>query len=81
MIGWKDQKYAEKSPEIAPTKTMGQNRPPFVYFHPYLKTMTTMVQNLTINRKSMDGELGLRTRNLRMVGTNESTELWLLPPK
>ena len=29
--------------------------------------------------KSVDGVLGIRTRDRRMVGANESTELWRLP--
>ena len=32
--------------------------------------------NLTINDKSIDSVLGTRTQGGRMVGTDESTELW-----
>ena len=35
--------------------------------------------NLTINYKSIDGVLGSRTRGCRMVGKDESTELWRRP--
>ena len=52
---------------------MGQIRPLFVYFRPFLNTMTNIVQHLTI--KSIDGVLGIRTRDHRMVGEDESTEL------
>ena len=31
--------------------------------------------------KSIDGVLGIQTRDCRMVGTDESTELWRPPPK
>ena len=37
--------------------------------------MTNVVQ-WTINRKSVDGGLGIRTRDRRMEGVDESTELW-----
>ena len=37
-------------------------------------------RNLTINDKSIDGVFGTRTRGGRMVGTDESTELWRHPP-
>ena len=33
----------------------------------------------TINEKSVDGVLGTRTRGGRMVGADESTELWRHP--
>ena len=56
---------------------MGQTRPLFVYFRPFLNTMTNTTQNLTI--KSVDGVLWTQTRGGRMVGTDESTELWLHP--
>ena len=35
--------------------------------------------NLTINYKSVDGMPGTRTRGSRMVGADESTELWRHP--
>ena len=49
--------------------------PLFVYFCPFLNTMTNIVQKLTINGKSIDGELGIRTWDCIMVGEDESTEL------
>ena len=52
---------------------MGLTRPIFVYFRPFLNTMTNTVQSLTI--KSIDGVLGTPTRGGRMVGSDESTEL------
>ena len=58
-------------------KNMGQARQPlFVYFRPFLSTMTNVVQNLTVKGKSVDGMLGIRTRDFKMVGAAESTELW-----
>ena len=48
-------------------------QPFFVYFCSFLSTMTNAVQNLTI--KSADGVLGIQTRDCRMEGTHESTEL------
>ena len=42
--------------------------------------MTSIVQNLTINGRSIDGVLGIRTRDRSMVGADKSTELWRLPP-
>ena len=56
---------------------MDRNRPLFVYFRPFLNTMTNTVENLTINR--VIDVLGTRTRGSRMVGTDESTELWRHP--
>ena len=44
---------------------------------PFLNIMTYKVQNLTINGTSIDGVLGIRTRDHRMAGTDKSTELWL----
>ena len=35
--------------------------------------------NLTINDESIDGVLGIQTRESRMVGTNKSTKLWRHP--
>ena len=47
-------------------KKMGQSWPLFVYFL------------ITISRieKSIDGVLGIQTRGRRMVGADETTELW-----
>ena len=50
----------------------GQRRLLIVYFRPFINTNT--VQNLTI--KCVDGVLGTRTRGCRMVGADESIELW-----
>ena len=47
---------------------MGQLRPLFVYFRPFLKTMANIAQNLTINGRSINDVLGIRTR--RMVGAD-----------
>ena len=51
---------------------MGQSRPLFVYFRSFL---TISLQN----EKSIDGVLGIRTRGRRMVGADETTELWRPP--
>ena len=39
--------------------------------------MTNIVQKLTF--KSVDGVLGIRTLDRRMVGADESTEQWRIP--
>ena len=59
-----------------PTKSflIDQTLPLFVYFHSFLMT------NLTINDKSVDGVLGNRTQGGRMVGADESSELWRHSP-
>ena len=52
---------------------MGQTRPILIIsFFSHDKYST----NLTINDKSVDGVLGTQTRGGRMVGTDDSTELW-----
>ena len=51
---------------------MGQSRPLFVYFRYFLDT-------ISIIEKSVDGVLGIRTRGRRMVGADETTELWRPP--
>ena len=48
---------------------MGQFRPLFVYFRYFLDT-------ISIIEKSVDGVLGIRTQGRRMVGADETTELW-----
>ena len=48
---------------------MGHSRPLFVYFRYFLIT-------ISIIEKSIDGVLGTRTRGRRMVGADETTELW-----
>ena len=52
---------------------MGQSRPLFVYFCSFL-TISIQIE------KSVDGVLGIRTWGRRMVGADETTELWR-PPK
>ena len=47
----------------------------FVYFHPILNTMTNKVLNLTMHGKSIDGILEIRTRDRRIVGADEYTQL------
>ena len=46
----------------------------FVITCPFVKTMTIIEQNLTILKRIWC--VGIRTRDYRMVGTDESTELW-----
>ena len=46
----------------------------FVYFRSFLVTISIQTE------KSIDGVLGIRTRGRRMVGADETTELWR-PPK
>ena len=55
---------------------MGQARPLFVYF---LFFSNDKYSTNTINEKSIDGVLGTQTRGGRMVGADESTELWRHP--
>ena len=45
----------------------------FVYFHSFLITISIQIE------KSIDGVLGIRTRGCRMVGADETTELWRPP--
>ena len=42
----------------------------------FLNTMTNIVQNLTINRQSIDDSLGIRTWDRRKVSTDKSSEPW-----
>ena len=44
---------------------MGQSRPIFVYFRSFLIIISTQIE------KSIDGELGIRTRGRRMVGAGQ----------
>ena len=53
---------------------MGQSRRLFVYFHPFLIIILIMQIE-----KSIDGVLGIRTPSRRMVGTDNTMELWRLP--
>ena len=50
---------------------MGQSRPLFVYFCYFLDTISIIQIE-----KSIDGVLGIRTWGRRMVGADETTELW-----
>ena len=49
---------------------MGKSRPLFVYFSPFLITIS-MIQI----EKSLDGVLGIQTRGHRMVGADNTMEL------
>ena len=51
---------------------MGQSGPLFVYFRPFLITISIIQIE-----KSVDGVLGIRTCSRRMVGEDDTTELWL----
>ena len=42
----------------------------FVYYCSFLVTISIQIE------KSIDGVLGIRTRGLRMVGADKTTELW-----
>ena len=53
---------------------MGQSRPLFVYFHTFHITISIIQIE-----KSVDGVLGTRTQDCRMVGADETTELWRPP--
>ena len=56
---------------------MGQTRPLFVYFRPVLDAITNFEQYLIGQKcESIDGVLGIRTRDCNMVGAHKSTELW-----
>ena len=55
---------------------MGQSQPLFVYFRYFLATISIIQIE-----KSIDGVLGIRTRGRRMVGADETTELWRPPQK
>ena len=57
-------------------KTMGQFRPLYVYFRYCLDTISIIQIE-----KSRDGVLGIRTLGRRMVGADETTELWRPPKK
>ena len=53
---------------------MGQSLPLFVYFPPFLITISTIQIE-----KSIDGMLGIQTWGRRMVGADETPELRWLP--
>ena len=50
---------------------MDQSRSLFVYFRHFLDTISIMQIE-----KSVNGVLGIQTRGHRMVGVDETTELW-----
>ena len=50
---------------------MGQSRPLFVYFRPFLITISTIQIE-----KNTDDVLGIQTHGRRMVSTDETMELW-----
>ena len=52
---------------------MGQFRPLFVYFHSFLIKISIQIE------KSVDGVLWIWTRGGRMVGADETMELWQPP--
>ena len=56
-----------------------QTRPLFVYFSFF--SHDKYITNLIINDKRVDGVRGTRTQGGRMVGADESTELWQHPSK
>ena len=45
-------------------------------FVPLTNTITNIVQNLAMNGKSVDGVVGIQTRDSWMVGTGKYTEPW-----
>ena len=49
---------------------MGQSWPLFVYFRSLLVTISTQIE------KNVDGMLGIQTWGCRMVGADETMELW-----
>ena len=53
---------------------MGRSRPLFVYFRTFLITISIIQIE-----KSVDGVLGIQTQCCRMVGADETTELWWPP--
>ena len=55
---------------------MGQSRPLFVYFRSFPIPITISIIQI---EKSVDGVLRIRTRGRRMVGKDETTELWRHP--
>ena len=52
---------------------MGQSRPLFVYFRSFLVTISLQIE------KSIDDVLGIWTRGRRLVGADETMELWRPP--
>ena len=54
-------------------KKMDQSRPLFVYFRPFLITISIQIE------KSVDGVLGIRIRGRNKVDADETMELWRPP--
>ena len=52
-------------------KKIGQSRPLFVYFRPFLITIAIIQIE-----KSLDGVHGIQTHGRLMVGSDDTTELW-----
>ena len=52
---------------------MSQSRPLFVYFRSFLITISIQIE------KSIESVLGIRTQGRRMVGADETMELWQPP--
>ena len=57
---------------------MVQTRPLFLYFQSF--QMTNIAQIDYYDKHELDGVLGTQTWGIRMVGTDESTELWRHSP-
>ena len=57
-------------------KNMGTSQPLSVYFRPFLVPITISIIQI---EKSIDGVLGILTWGPKMVGANETTELWRPP--
>ena len=51
---------------------MGQSRPLFVYFRPFAIT----ISRIQIE-KSVDSVLGIQTHGRKMVGADDTKEIWL----
>ena len=57
---------------------MGISRPLFIYFRPFHSTTNYRYSTKFDNEwKSVDGVLWFQTRHPKMVGIDESIELWL----
>ena len=66
--------FPYKVSECSLIKKMGQSRPPFRLFSSF-----SCYNSNNTNWKSIDGVLGIRTQGRRMVGADETTELWWPP--
>ena len=56
-------------------KNIGQSRPLVVYFHPFLIPISITVSIIQIEI-SIAGMLGIRTQACRMVGVDQTPQLW-----